>query len=105
MKTNTPKIKISVKGTMLDAFRAISAEFNNCGKLADIFISIQTQNKTLKINDEDFYCLYKGIINALNNKNRYRNKTSNEYNEVLRIKIFLEEGFFYSAGMKLIHGS
>jgi hypothetical protein len=105
MKTNTPKIKISVKGTMLDAFRAISGEFDNCEKLADILTSIQAQKKTLKINDEDFDCLYKGVLTALDNKTRYPNKTSNEYNEVLRIKSFLEESFSLQRGHRKIHRS
>lgn len=90
MESNKPKIKLTIDGNHLQVLRAISSEFIDCGKVADILLSAHAEKKNLKLNDNDFICVYKGILNALNS-NRYPNKKGNEYNTVKELKGLFEK--------------
>ena len=98
MNINTPKIKLTLKGTVLNTFRAISAVFQDCGKIESIILSTHIENKKLKINDQDFYCLYKNIIRAQDNHLRYPNKTGKEYENIVEIQVYLENSYYSQRG-------
>ena len=98
MNTNTPKIKLTLKGTRLDTLRAISSEFQDCGKLESIILSTHTENKKLKINDKDFNCLYENIVRAKDNHLRYPNHTGKEYENIIKIQVYLENSYYYQRG-------
>ena len=93
MKNNESKIKLCIDGEFLGTMRAIAAEFKECGKLEKILLSANKEQKNLKINDADFICMYRGVLNAINS-NRYPNKSGNEYTTLLSLKEFLESEHF-----------
>jgi len=97
MKSNEPKIKLCLEGQYLGVMRAIVAEFKECGKVGKILLSADKEKKNLKINEEEFICLYRGIVNAING-NRYPNKSGNEYKALLDLREFLEGEHFNQRG-------
>jgi hypothetical protein len=85
---NKPRIKFSFEGSLLQALISISFEFENCGKVGDILYSTSGSKKSFKLNDNDFICVYKGLLRAIES-HRYPNKSGKEYNSVKElIKIF-----------------
>jgi hypothetical protein len=75
------KIKFTLEGDLLQAFIAISYEFEDCGKLEEMLLSTSSPKKNFKLNDSDFLCVYKGMLKALAGE-RYPNKSGNEFNAV-----------------------
>ena len=86
---------------MLETFRAISSEFQACGKLEQIILNTQPKHNKLKINDKDFKCLYKGVLKAQENDFCYPNKTGKEYENIIKIQVFLENSYYSQRGLIL----
>jgi hypothetical protein len=100
MKSNVPKIKVTIAGDMLQAMRAVLGEFDQCGKVSKILMSTNSEKKNMKMTDEVFLCVYVGIINALNS-HHYPNKSGNEYRCLVKLKEFLEDEHVKQRGCEI----
>ena len=75
---------------MLSAFLAISAEFVNCKKFSNLnTIPNRAEIKNFKLNDNDFSCVYGGILKALEGP-RYPTKAGKEYTSLVKLLELLE---------------
>lgn len=101
MEDNKPKIKFTVEGVYLQVLCGLCAEFEGCGKVSDILLSVHSEKKNLKLNDPDFICIYKGLLKALNSKTRYPNKMGNEYKTVMELKNIFERLHFEQRGNEI----
>ena len=98
-----PRIKIRLEGVMLNAFLAISAEFEECKKLENLdYIPNRAEIKNFKFNDDDLNCVYAGILRALNGS-RYPTKSGKEYLALVAVQELIESEYEKQRGYKFTY--
>ena len=88
------KIRLRLEGEVLDAYMAITAEFESCGKAAHF------PERTMKLTDDAFRCVYKGVVRATKNETRYPTKSGKEYKSLNKLIEIMENEYYEQRGIK-----
>lgn len=95
MKYPKERIRITLEDDLLDAYKA--AWVSNCGKAA------RFPEKTMKLNDEAFICVYATIKEVIVSKKKYLNETGREYKALHKLIELLEKEFCEQRGVKFTY--
>ena len=91
------RIKFRLVGELLDAYKAVSIEYEKCGK------SAKFPDNIMRLSDESFICVYNGICKATSNSVRYPKKSGKEYLALFKLLKFLENEYLIQRGEKFVN--